>query len=94
MESVANERPRFLGCAWKFPSDAVQAAGNIRTPAEAFKSGNTVRAAAIEVEAASRKLRLSVTDCFKNKEDSEWKSYPAAHKLNQRTLGDGMPKMD
>ena len=39
-------------------------------------------AAVIEVEAASRKLTLSVVDYFKNKEDAEWKSYLSAHKPN------------
>ena len=67
---------------------------NIRNPAEAFKPGDTVPAAVIEVKAASRKLTLSVTDYFKNKEDAEWKSYLSAHKPNQATLGDVMPKLE
>ncbi len=59
---------------------------------EAFKPGDTVPAAVIEVEAATRKLTLSVVDYFKNKEDAEWKSYLSSHKPNLATLGDGMPK--
>jgi small subunit ribosomal protein S1 len=67
---------------------------NIRNPAEAFKPGDTVPAAVIESDAAARKLTLSVTDYFKNKEDAEWKSYLSAHKPNQATLGDVMPKIE
>jgi len=67
---------------------------NIRNPAEAFKPGDVVPAAVIEVEAASRKLTLSVVDYFKNKEDAEWKSYLSSHKPNLATLGDVMPKLE
>ncbi|MBW8888739.1 MAG: 30S ribosomal protein S1 [Fibrobacteres bacterium] len=66
----------------------------LRSPADAFKPGDVVPAAVIEVEPSSRKLTLSVTDYFKNKEDAEWKSYLAAHKPNQATLGDVMPKLE
>jgi small subunit ribosomal protein S1 len=51
---------------------------NLRNPAGAFKPGDTVSAAVIEVDGPTRKLTLSVTDYFKNKEDAEWKSYLAA----------------
>lgn len=67
---------------------------NIRNPAEAFKPGDSVPAAVIEVEAASRKLTLSVVDYFKNKEDAEWKAYLSSHKPNLATLGDVMPKLE
>ena len=50
--------------------------------------------AVIESDAGARKLTLSVTDYFKNKEDAEWKSYLSAHKPNQATLGDVMPKIE
>jgi small subunit ribosomal protein S1 len=61
---------------------------SIRNPADAFKAGDEVPAAVIEVDAATRKLTLSVVDYFKNKEDAEWKSYLSAHKPNPTTLGD------
>ena len=67
---------------------------SIRSPADAFKAGDEVPAAVIEVEAASRKLTLSVVDYFKNKEDAEWKAYLADHKPNAATLGDVMPKLE
>ncbi|MEO6094902.1 MAG: 30S ribosomal protein S1 [Fibrobacteria bacterium] len=67
---------------------------SIRNPAEAFKVGDEVPAVVIEVEAASRKLTLSVVDYFKNKEDAEWKAYLADHKPNSATLGDVMPKLE
>jgi small subunit ribosomal protein S1 len=61
---------------------------SIRNPADAFKAGDEVPTAVIEVEASSRKLTLSVVDYFKNKEDAEWKSYLADHKSNPTTIGD------
>jgi small subunit ribosomal protein S1 len=67
---------------------------SIRNPAEAFKAGDEVPAAVIEVEPSTRKLTLSVTDYFKNKEDAEWKSYLSAHKPQPATLGDVMPKLE
>jgi small subunit ribosomal protein S1 len=67
---------------------------SIRNPAEAFKAGDEVPAAVIEVEASSRKLTLSVVDYFKNKEDAEWKAYLGAHKPQPATLGDVMPKLE
>jgi small subunit ribosomal protein S1 len=67
---------------------------NIRNPAEAFKPGDEVPAVVIEVEAAARKLTLSVTDYFKSKEDAEYKAYLADHKPNLATLGDVMPKLE
>jgi small subunit ribosomal protein S1 len=67
---------------------------SIRNPAEAFKAGDEVPAAVIEVEPSTRKLTLSVTDYFKNKEDAEWKSYLGAHKPQPATLGDVMPKLE
>lgn len=67
---------------------------SIRNPADAFKVGDEVPAVVIEVEAASRKLTLSVVDFFKNKEDAEYKAYLAEHKPNLATLGDVMPKLE
>ena len=61
---------------------------SIRNPADAFKAGDTIPAAVIEVDGPSRKLTLSVIDYFKNKEDAEWKTYLAAHKNNPTTIGD------
>ena len=60
----------------------------IRNPADAFKVGDAIPAAVIEVDGPSRKLTLSVVDYFKNKEDAEWKTYLAAHKNNPTTIGD------
>ena len=67
---------------------------SLRNPADAFKVGDEVPAVVIEVEAASRKLTLSVVDFFKNKEDAEYKAYLADHKPNLATLGDVMPKLE
>jgi small subunit ribosomal protein S1 len=67
---------------------------SIRSPAEAFKPGDEVPTAVIEVEPSSRKLTLSVVDYFKNKEDAEWKAYLGAHKPQPATLGDVMPKLE
>jgi small subunit ribosomal protein S1 len=61
---------------------------NIRNPADAFKAGDEVPAAVIEVDGSSRKLTLSVVDYFKNKEDAEWKAYVNSHKPTGTTLGD------
>ncbi|HLP41496.1 MAG TPA: 30S ribosomal protein S1 [Fibrobacteria bacterium] len=61
---------------------------SIRNPADAFKVGDTVPAAVIEVDGGARKLTLSVVDYFKNKEDAEWRSYLSAHKSNPTTIGD------
>jgi small subunit ribosomal protein S1 len=61
---------------------------SIRSPADAFKVGDAIPAAVIEVDGPSRKLTLSVVDFFKNKEDAEWKTYLAAHKNNPTTIGD------
>jgi small subunit ribosomal protein S1 len=63
---------------------------NLRNPADAFKVGDEVPAAVIEVDASSRKLTLSVIDYFKNKEDAEWKTYLAAHKPSPTTIGDAV----
>src|SRR5690606_31501718 len=63
---------------------------SIRSPAEAFKAGDEVPAAVIEVEPSSRKLTLSVVDYFKNKEDAEWKAYLAGHKPSPTTIGDAV----
>ncbi len=60
----------------------------IRSPADAFKVGDVIPAAVIEVDGPARKLTLSVVDYFKNKEDGEWKTYLAAHKNNPTTIGD------
>jgi small subunit ribosomal protein S1 len=60
----------------------------IRSPADAFKVGDVIPAAVIEVDGPARKLTLSVVDYFKNKEDAEWKTYLAAHKNNPTTIGD------
>ncbi|MDQ3001538.1 MAG: 30S ribosomal protein S1 [Fibrobacterota bacterium] len=63
---------------------------SVRSPADAFKAGDEVPTVVIEVEAASRKLTLSVVDYFKNKEDAEWKAYLAAHQPNLTTIGDAV----
>ena len=67
---------------------------NIRNPAEAFKPGDVVPADVIEVEAATRKLTLSVVDFFNNKEDAEWKAFLSSRKPNLATLGDVMSKLE
>ncbi len=61
---------------------------DLRNPAEAFKVGDELPTVVIEVDAANRKLTLSVVDYFKNKEDAEWKEYLAAHVPTPTTIGD------
>jgi small subunit ribosomal protein S1 len=61
---------------------------NIKSPAEAFKVGDDLPCAVIEVDVSNRKLTLSVVDYFKNKEDAEWKAYLSAHPVSSTTLGD------
>jgi len=61
---------------------------SIKHPSEAFKVGDKVPAVVTEIDVNARKMTLSVVDFFKNKEDSEWKSYLEAHKPKPITLGD------
>jgi small subunit ribosomal protein S1 len=61
---------------------------SVRHPSEAFKAGDEVPAVVTEIDVNARKMTLSVVDYFKNKEDSEWRSYLEAHKPKATTLGD------
>lgn len=66
----------------------------IKVPADAFKVGDEVPASVTEIDPDNRKLYLSVTDYFKNRESAELSAWMDSHKPgeNGTTLGDVIPK--
>jgi small subunit ribosomal protein S1 len=53
-----------------------QSAGH---PSEIYKTGDKVPAEVVEFDLEGRKIILSIAEYFKDKEDSLWKEYEAAH---------------
>lgn len=61
---------------------------NIRKASDVFKVGDELPSVVTEIDAANRKLNLSVVDYFKNREDAEWKEYLAKHPVPTHTIGE------
>jgi small subunit ribosomal protein S1 len=52
---------------------------SVNHPSEVYKVGDKVPARVVEFDMEGRKIILSISDYFKDKEESLWKSYEAAH---------------
>ncbi|MBD3345387.1 MAG: 30S ribosomal protein S1 [Chitinivibrionales bacterium] len=48
-------------------------------PSEAYKAGDTIPAKVIEFDSDAKKINLSVSEYFKDKDSSEWEAYTAEH---------------
>jgi small subunit ribosomal protein S1 len=52
---------------------------SVNHPSEVYKMGDKVPAKVVEFDMEGRKIILSISDYFKDKEESLWKDYEAAH---------------
>lgn len=64
----------------------------IKVPADAFKVGDEVPAVVTEIDADNRKLFLSVTDYFKNRDNEEVQAWMDAHKPGESGANSEAPK--
>ncbi len=64
----------------------------IKVPADAFKVGDEIPSVVTEIDPDNRKLYLSVTDYFKNRDEAEVQAWTEAHKPGANATAEAAPK--